>query len=250
MHGIFPRIVVHSQNTAKLAASNVTKTVQLSYPSRTKSDQFNTDTLTFGSRESFHRYWSDMHVGFRDPDTDEVIYSYDELVSGRHYFAAGPRIKAERDQRTTEAFDAADLERRAALVVNTAVGGSAMIEPNIKFKALEIGADLKPTEKVLDYQFDAVVVHACDTTKAITAYIVESARSPQKEEVNELLRKVTAFKLWAATSDRFKAVTEFVPVLGGRHFPAETILECITRRVSRVAPSGADYEWIRGEKRQ
>jgi hypothetical protein len=191
-----------------------------------------------------------MHVGFLNPDTEEVIYSYDQLVSGRHYFAAGPRIDAERDQRTTEAFDAADLERRAALVVRVAVGGGATIEPDIKFKALEIGADLKPTKKKIDYQCDAVVVHVCDTTKAITAFIVESARSPQKEEVSKLLRKVKAFKEWAATSDRYKAVTEFVPVLGGRYFPAETILECISRKVSRVAPSGADYEWIRGEKRQ
>jgi hypothetical protein len=168
-----------------------------------------------------------------NPDTKERIYSYDPLVHGCHYFAVGSRIDALLDYQTTSAFEAADLERKAALVVQRSVGSNATIDPNVTFK---IGKN--------DFEFDAIVFESS------TAYIVETARSPQPDEVEVLLSKVAAFQSWAASSDRYKAVTKFVPVLGGRHFPAETIRRCIANKVSRVVriPSGADFEWVCDER--
>ncbi len=124
------------------------------------------------------------------------------------------------------------------MAVKRSLGANSRIHFGVQFKTKGVN------DKVINHEFDAVVVEVCKTTGVTTAFIVESARSPQPDEIDTLLAKVETFRAWAPTSTRFKTVTEFVPVLGGRLFPEETISECINRKVSRVAPTGAGYEWV------
>ncbi len=124
------------------------------------------------------------------------------------------------------------------MTVKRSLGANTRIHFGIQFKTKDADG------KVINNEYDAIVVHVCETNQETTAYIVESTRSPLTGEIDTLLAKVETFREWAPTSTRFKTVTKFVPVLGGRLFPEETISECIVRNVSRVAPTGAGYEWI------
>ena len=214
-----------------------TKTVFLSFPSSSKVDEHVTKTLTFCGREDFNRYLDDEHVGFLNPDTNEVFYSYDLLVSGRHYFASGRRIDDERRHQSTQAAAADILQRKAAVAVSRSMEAGAVIHSNVKF---ELNGK--------HHKYDAIVVRAHEVTKPFVAYIVENSHSVQPGDVAWLLQRVETFKAWAATSYRYKTVATFVPVLAGRCFPEETIRECIAHNVSRVARSGESYEWIRGDR--
>ena len=138
---------------------------------------------------------------------------------------------------TTQAVEADILQRKAAVVVSRTVGTSAVIHSNVKF---ELNGK--------HHKYDAIVVRAHDVTKPSVAYIVENSLSLQPGDVAWLLQRVETFKAWAATSYHYKTIAAFLPVLAGRCFPEETIRECIAHNVSRVAPSGDGYEWIRGDR--
>ena len=124
------------------------------------------------------------------------------------------------------------MQRKAALAVQHSVVGKTLIRSNVMF-------ELNGTH----HEYDTIVIHDCAATKTSTAYIVESARSPQPEDVAKLLQRTETYKMWAGTPND-KTVAKFVPVLGGRHISAETIRECIARNVLRVTLSGTDYETV------
>ncbi len=189
----------------------------------------------FTSSERFDAYCYRERLGFKDSTDGVIITEFDMLVSGRIYVADGRWIDAQRGRLTTQQADAAILERLTALAVQCSVGDNVTIDSNVMF--VPHGAN---------HEYESTVVHDCN---ASTAYIVESARSPLPGDVAKLLERVEAFKLWAAVSYRYDAVTKFVPVLGGRHFSDDTISECIAHNVSRVVSAGADLEWIRDKRK-
>lgn len=216
----------------------VQKTVDIVFPAPSKSEKPITKTLAFGRRDDFARYCSIEQVSLFDPSINQVILAYELLVPGRLYFADSARITAQRDHRAFEQAESIIFERTTAMAVKLCLDGDARIHQNIKIES----------NGKFAAQFDAVVVHG-KASKEIIAYIVENARSPQPKEVERLLEKVETFKAWAPSSELFKTVTQFVPILGGQIFSDATIEECISHKVSRVAPSGAGYEWIRDECR-
>jgi hypothetical protein len=228
-----------SHYAAKSASSSVPKkTVHIVLPPVFEYEKPVTMTISFVSSQEFDRFCSSQHFLLRNPDNNAVAYRFDELVSGQVYLACGAAINFARNQQETHRIDSLVLELKAAWAVSHALGANATFHSNIKFEL-----DGKNRE------YDAIVLHKCEKTKELTAFIVESARSPQPGEVKLLLEKVDVFKKWAASSDRYKAVTKFVPVLGGRIFPDTTIRECIAHNISRVAPTGSDFEWIRDERK-
>jgi hypothetical protein len=231
---------------AAISGDFVQKTVDIVFPAPSKSENPITKTLAFGRRDDFARYCSIEKVSLFDPSINTVVLAYELLVPGRLYFADSARITAQRqrDHRTFEQLQAEsiNLERSTAMAVKLCLDADARIHQNIKVESNGRAAA----------QYNAVVVHGkADEEK--TAYIVESARSPQPKDVERLLEKVETFKAWAPSSELFKTVTQFVPILGGQIFSDATIQECISHKVSRVAPSGAhagyELEWIRDERR-
>ena len=190
--------------------------------------------MTFGSSEEFDRYCLIMQLSFIHMATLEVVVDYNQLVPGRIYVADECGYSTPFTRRHGQEIEAAIFQREAALAVQRSVGARHVTQSD---------AWCQLHEKY--YACNAIVIHVCDATKTSTAYIVECALSPQPAQVAELLEKVEIFKVSAATSSRFKAVTKFVPVLGADRFCEETISECIAHNVSRVASSGAGFEWIR-----
>ena len=231
---------VDTATSSSVPTSTQKITVALSIPSPLHTGSVDTETHTFGCPEEFHRLCLREGFGFFDPETNQTIHDYGSLVSGHHYFANGRRINAIANQQTTQHIESIRLECMCGLAVLLSLGANTRIHFGVPFTTKDVN------DKVINHEYDAIVVHV---SQATTAYIVESASSPLPDEVDKLLTKVETFRVWAATSDHFKTVTEFVPVLGGRLFPEETIAQCIARNVSRVAPTGTGYEWIRVEAR-
>jgi hypothetical protein len=209
----------------------VTKTVHLVVPPWDIDHQPVTKTITFCSSEELRQYCSVHHFSIRDPATNHVVFAFEHLVSGQIYVANGAYatpLKRSMEQDITDAI----FEREVALAVQRSVGSDARIYPLVAF--------------ILQGKYHssaAIVVHDCDASKTSTAYIIKM-NYLCAGGVAELLSTVEAFKAWVVTSYRFKAVTKFVPVLGSRCFSEETISECITHNVSRLALSDAGFEWV------
>ena len=131
------------------------------------------------------------------------------------------------------------LEVETSRAIETALGADAHTHHNVKV----VGNDLRDLA-----EYDGVVVHSLkEGFPDATAYIVESAFSPQEGKVAKLLKKVEIFKLWApSSSPHFRNCVAFVPVLGGRNWSQATRDLCAAKKVSTVTPTGAGYLFNRG----
>jgi hypothetical protein len=91
-------------------------------------------------------------------------------------------------------------------------------------------------------EIDGIIVHVGGENFAnSTAYIVECSSSPAQTKVEKLVKKVENFKILSKFDKHFSACTNFVPVLGGRHWDPSVLKECIDRKVWTVSPSGLGY---------
>jgi hypothetical protein len=93
-------------------------------------------------------------------------------------------------------------------------------------------------------EIDAIIVHVSGENAAnSTAYIVERLSSPTQTVlvVEKLVKKVKKNQILFKFEKHFSACTNFVPVLGGKHWDPSVLKECINRKVWTVSPSGLGY---------
>jgi hypothetical protein len=94
-------------------------------------------------------------------------------------------------------------------------------------------------------KIDGIIVHVGGENVAnSTAYIVECSSSPAQTEVEKLVKKVENLKRLSKFDKHFSACTNFVPVLGGRHWDPSVLKECIDHKVWTVSPSGLGYTGV------
>jgi hypothetical protein len=133
------------------------------------------------------------------------------------------------------------FELEAALAVQESLktrGIDAHIHNNVKIIDPESGNDIM--------EVDAVVHVGGENVIGSTAYLVECALTPQKNDVEKITKKVEEFKVHSKMMSHFSSVVEVVPVLAGRNWLPETIDECRKSRMKlwRVCPSSKSLQVI------
>ena len=111
-----------------------------------------------------------------------------------------------------------------------------MVHPNVIFF---------DQEKIPIMELDTVVHVGGETIRDSTAYVIESAYSPQPKEVQVLIDKVAKFTALAKTDPHYQTVTKVVPVLAGHQWPDATVKAASAAKVWRVLPSGSGHQIVR-----
>ena len=169
--------------------------------------------------------------------SSNTIATYKNLVEDGTYHFVGAFYRAVVNDTRRRQVDDKVLEYESALAVKIAVGSDAHIHPNVVFF---------DDNKKSVMELDAVVHVGGEGVANSTAYIVEAAYSPQETEVKVLSDKVERFKKLAANHPHFKAVSNVIPVLAGRHWLQRTVDAATAAKQWRIVPSGVGYQVVRG----
>jgi hypothetical protein len=166
-----------------------------------------------------------------------VVNEIEEVIDGAVYHFVGPLYSAMMDEQTNRQVLSKVFEYEAALAVQEHIGLNAHIHSNV---TLMDGAVCKA-------ELDAVVVHrGGEDVARSSAYIIESALSPQDYDVSKVLDKVELFKKAAPSLPHFRAVDKdkIFPVLAGKNWSVKTLATCKASPLPiwRVSPSGKGYQ--------
>ena len=166
-----------------------------------------------------------------------VVNKIEEVVDGAVYHFVGPLYSAMLDEQTHRQVLSKVFEFEAALAVQEHIGLNAHIHSNV---TLIDGAKCRA-------ELDAVVVHqGGEDVARSSAYIIESALSPQDYDVSKVLAKVELFERAAPSLPHFRSVyrQKIFPVLAGKNWSEKTLAACNAspRPLLRVSPSGQGYQ--------
>lgn len=170
-------------------------------------------------------------------NSSEVKATFKNLVVDGIYTFFGAFYTANENDTRRRQVDDKVFEFESAVAVKKVLGENARLHPNVVFKDAE--------GKTATMELDAVIHVGGENIPGSTAYIVEYAYSPQMNEVKVLADKVTKFKVLAKTHNRFRTVTDVVPVLAGRHWAIDTVNAATAAKQWRVFPSAAGYQVVR-----
>ena len=182
------------------------------------------------------QHFCKLHRGSLTNSTD-IMATYKTLVPNGTYKFIGAFYKANVNDTRRRQVDDKVLEFESALVVKNFVGGDAHIHPNVVFY---------DEKKIPQLELDAVVHLGGEGVANSTVYIIEAAFSPKEKEVQVLIDKVARFRTFAQEDVHFKAVTEIIPVLAGRHWLQSTAKAATAAKRLRVIPSAGGYQVVRG----
>ena len=209
-------------------SSDNVKTIFVVIPATEKNGVAEVVTVPITSEVDLANFCRDHRGSLKDSTNIKATYQ-NLKVEGTYTFFGGFYKANENDTRRRQVDDKV-LEFESAVAVKNMLGINASIHPNVMFK----DAAGKTT-----MELDAVVVDAG------AAYIVESAYSPQINEVNVLKDKVSKFKAMSKFHKHFRNVTKVVPVLAGRNWAIDTVKAATAAKQWRVLPSAAGYQVMR-----
>lgn len=214
------------------------KTITVITPPLDKHDVAEVETLSLQSNAELTAYKKESHGSlYFGANLDQLVMRIQQLSDGDVCRLGGKFFDSFANKRQHEQVSAKVLEIEAALCVERDVGPGAHRHNNYIFYN---------DKNIPILEIDGIIVHVGGERVAnSTAYIVECSSSPQLSEVEKLLEKVKKFECEAKTDKHFSACTNFIPVLGGRHWDASVTKECFARKVWTVSPNGLGYSVLR-----
>ena len=156
----------------------------------------------------------------------------ENLIDNEVYMIRSQSVHPRGLQKQRRLVDNRVLEREATLAVKDFLGQNAHEDYNVTTK--------KADDKT-ENEYDVVVHNGNETIANSEVYIIECTYSPTHETVKKLLTKVELAKSSVPSQLHFSTTSNFIPVLGGRHFTKEIDNMCKTKNIWQVKPSGNGY---------
>ena len=171
---------------------------------------------------------------------DKAVIAFRDVVDQGTYTLTGALHSANTNGRTKAQIDSKLVEIECAQAVRKFLlqEGAEDTHMHLSLKEHDENGQCK-------FEIDAVIHSKKVGSSNATAYVMETAYSPQPKKLKQLLDKVEMFKESAQSkSSHFHNCTTFIPVLGGKFWSEEVTAMCKAKNppIWRVKPSGASYQ--------
>ena len=242
LHALYSNsICAHINEVSMLCchpSSGKAKTIFVVIPPTDKDDEAKTIQYTLEDDKAMQRIeW--IHNGVLTSG-DTAVINFRDVVDQGMYILSGAFYWAYRNGRTKAQIDSKLVEIECTQAVR-----ACLVQNGVEDAHLHLNIKDHDDTRNCIFEIDGVVHSKQAGSPNATAYVVETAYSPQPRKIQQLLEKVEMLKKSAQSkSSHFHNCTSFVPVLGGRSWSEETTAMCKAYNppIWRVKPSGASYQ--------